>query len=502
MQGFGLKKYVTIMEEKHAIIIAVEKYQDRKISSVQYAENDANEFAAVIKQHGFNKENITPLISEHATKTRMQSTFKTIFRKLDKDDQLFIFYAGHGFSDANKNYITCHDTVYTDLTATSISLESIFSHVRRLKSHKVIFFIDSCHSGLDIDESMRGMLSEMTDEEFEYFCNESKYHVVFASCNHDESSFSSGSLKHGIWTYHIIEALNGNNKRALERKVYLTTSSLQNYLSREVPLTLKDTFTSKKNQTPRLWGNLSREFILADFKEIFNRRRAESKTTTQLKKASFLGFKFGSIKSLSGFKKGYRAPQYLNDITRNFVRNIGNEEFTDEANQIYSDLQSNFKYKRREISFSQDDGFASILTPDFSVHISIDIDEEDLGQYKITFDVSEIKNPESLMSKEFADTFDNVFDRTSFNFSKSPDIEEIIDTIEDIGNPDKIKVEYLADASNCKIFIDGFSGYIFVDSNGISLIHRRKTTVQNLLEITNKLPSLLTDNRIMGLLPT
>lgn len=490
------------MEEKHAIVIAVEKYQDKKISSVQYAENDAKEFAGALGQHGFHDSDITLLISEHATKTRIESTFRTILRKLDKDGQLFVFYAGHGFSDANNNYITCHDTVYTDLTSTSVRLQSVFNHVRKSTCQRVIFFLDSCHSGLDIDESMRGMLSEMTDEEFQNFCKESQYHVVFASCHHDESSFSSSSLKHGIWTYHIIEALNASNKRALERRVYLTTSSLQNFLSKEVPLTLKNTFTSRKNQTPRLWGNLSREFIIADFKEIFERRRTESKTTTQLKKASFLGFKFGSIKSLSGFKKGYRVPEYVSDTTRNFVRNIGSEELTNEANEAFSNLQSNFKYKRREISFNQDSGSASILTPDFSVHISIDLDEEDLGQYVITFDVSEIKNPDSLTTKEFADTFDNVFDRTSFYFSRSPNIAEIIDTIEEIDDPAKIRVEYPADASKCTIFLDGFSGYILVDHNGISLIHRHKTTVQNLLEITNRLPILLIDNRIAGLLPT
>jgi hypothetical protein len=489
------------MNEKHAIIIAVENYQDRRISSVTYAENDAKKFASVIEQHGFQKTNTTILINDHATKTRIESIFRTILRKLHENDQLFIFYAGHGFSDSNKNYITCHDTIYTDLTSTSVSLQSIFNHVQKSECQKAIFFIDSCHSGLDIDESMRGMLSEMTDEEFENFCNESKYHVVFASCHNDESSFSSNNLKHGIWTYHIIEAFNGSNRRALERKVYLTTSSLQNYLSSEVPITLKNSFTSRRNQTPRLWGNLSREFIIADFKEIFNRRRIESKTTSQIKKASFLGFKFGSIKSLSGFKKGYRIPEYVSDTTRSFVRGIGDKELTNEANQIFSDLQSNFKYKRREISFNQDDGSASILTPDFSVYISIDLDEEDLEQYIIKLDVSEIKNPDSLASKEFADTFDNVFDRTSFYFTKSPNIEKIIDRIEDINIPDKIKVEYPADASNCTIFLDDFSGYMSVDSNGISLIHRRKTTVKNLLEITNKLPNFLIDNKIVGLLP-
>lgn len=488
------------MAEKHAIIIAVEKYQDRKIQSVLYAENDAKEFASVIEQHGFENLNLTLLINEHATKTRIESTLRTILRRLEKDDILFIFYAGHGFSDASRNYITCHDTVYIDLSSTSIGLQSVFSSVRKTKSQKIIFFLDSCHSGLDIDESMRGLLSEMTDEEFKKFCNESEYHAVFASCDHDESSFSSSKHKHGIWTYHIIEALNGVNKRALERNRYLTTSSLQNYLSKEVPLTLKNTFTTRKNQTPRLWGNLSREFILADFKEIFDHRRAESSATIQLKKASFLGFKFGSIKSLSGFKRNYKVPEFVSDTTRNFVRNIGSEELTEEADKIFSDLKSNFKYKRREISMDQDHGVASILTPDFTVNISIDLDEEDLGQYKITIEVSEIKNPDSIASEEFAETFDNLFDRTGCYFSESPDIKEIIDVIEEIDDPDIIRVDYPADESECKIFMHNFSGYIHVENYSISLVHRSKTTVKNLLEITNKLPSLLDERGIAGLI--
>lgn len=489
-----------ILAEKYAIIIAVEKYQDRKIPSVLYAENDAKEFASVIEQHGYENQNVTLLINEHATKTRIESTLRILLRRLEKDDKLFIFYAGHGFSDASRNYITCHDTVYIDLSSTSISLQSVFSSVRKSKSHKIIFFLDSCHSGLEVDESMRGLLSEMTDEEFENFCNESEYHAVFASCHHDESSFSSSKLKHGIWTYHIIEALNGINKRALERNRYLTTSSLQNYLSKEVPLSLKSTFTTRKNQTPRLWGNLSREFILADFIEIFEHRRAESSATIQLKKASFLGFKFGSIKSLSGFKRNYRIPEFVNDTTRSFVRDIGGDELTDDANNIFSDLKSNFKYKRREISMDQDHGVASILTPDFTVNISIDLDEEDLGQYQITIDVSEIKNPDSITSEEFAETFDNIFDRTAFYFSESPDIEEIIDIIEDIDDSDIIRVNYPADVSECTIFMRGFSGYIHVENYSISLVHRGKTTVKNLLEITNKLPSLLDGKGIAGLI--
>lgn len=94
------------MSEKHAIIIAVEDYQDPSIEKVKYAENDARAFATALDQHGFKKINRTCLVSYEATKARLESLLRTRIASLMEDDQLILFYAGHGFADTAKNYIT------------------------------------------------------------------------------------------------------------------------------------------------------------------------------------------------------------------------------------------------------------------------------------------------------------------------------------------------------------------------------------------------------------
>ena len=61
----------------------------------------------------------------------------------------------------------------------------------------------------------------MTDEEFKDFFKDSEYHIAFASCQIDQYSYSSNILKHGIWSYYIIEALKGESPDALEKKRFI-----------------------------------------------------------------------------------------------------------------------------------------------------------------------------------------------------------------------------------------------------------------------------------------
>lgn len=490
------------MSKRYALIIAVEAYQDSGITGVKYAENDANELASVIKQHGFLDANTKMMLSSSATKTRIESAIRTFFRPLEAEDHLLVFYAGHGFSESGQNFITCYDTILTDLTATSVHLQALIKELRRAKCQRILLLLDCCHSGLQIDDSMRGLLSEMTDNEFEDFCEESKYHIAFASCNTDEYSFSSDKLKHGIWTHHVIEAFDGLNKVALDRDRYLTTSSLQNYLSREVPRTLRRTFTGAQTQTPRFWGNLSREVILADFAEIFAKREAECETSLAgFKKASFLGLTWGSVRSLSGFRKFHRVPDQINDTTRSFVQSVGTDDLSKKTTDLYEKLKDDFHYRRREIDMNEDDGRISILTPDFTVNIDLDIDEEDPTQYVISMEVAEIRNVSAIETDSFASVFDDCFDRIVIAFTPSVPVKDIIDSIEQLDDPDSISVQYPVDAMKCTVQIEGFPAKLYFDFRSLTVKLERKATVYNLLMLSKKLPLILGDHKISALLP-
>ena len=111
------------MAKRLAILVAVENYSDTRIPAVQYAEADADGFADALEvAKPIDK---VVLLSAKATKTRINSQVRQHVKALTPEDELFLFYAGHGFSKNGHNFITCHDTDLDDLDDTSINLQEL-----------------------------------------------------------------------------------------------------------------------------------------------------------------------------------------------------------------------------------------------------------------------------------------------------------------------------------------------------------------------------------------
>ncbi|MEO8399585.1 MAG: caspase family protein, partial [Ignavibacteriaceae bacterium] len=107
-----------LIENKYALIIAIEHYKDKHISDVRFAENDAKELRNVFLSIGYKDENIFLLIDDDATKTLLEAGLKKILKSITREEELTIFYAGHGFTKNNHNYITSFDTVLSELEDT------------------------------------------------------------------------------------------------------------------------------------------------------------------------------------------------------------------------------------------------------------------------------------------------------------------------------------------------------------------------------------------------
>src|SRR4051812_1584356 len=111
------------MGRKLAIVIAVENYGDTRIHAVKYAEADARGFAEALELGGTLDKVF--LLSAKATKTTINSQIRQHVKALAATDELFLFYAGHGFSKNGHNFITCYDTDLDDLEDTSFNLKEL-----------------------------------------------------------------------------------------------------------------------------------------------------------------------------------------------------------------------------------------------------------------------------------------------------------------------------------------------------------------------------------------
>lgn len=456
---------------KYSIIIAIEKYRDKGIHKLSFIEADGKEFKSVLLQLGHSETNTVYLLNDDATKTNIESELRNTLMRLNDKDEFILFFSGHGFSKNDHNYITTYDSKIGDLENTSISLQYIFNLIKKCKSKKNVLFLDSCHSGLPIDETMKDITSSMTDQEMIDFFNESKYTIGFASCKSDELSYTSPVLSHSIWTYHLIQALNGNEPKVISKGKFILASELQNYLSVEVPKSVIK-YRTTGIQNPLMFGNLNRDFIVADLTKI---KETKEKTivnkSIDIDRILFLCEELGDIKKLFGYKIGYhKVPKEINSYTKEFVHDIAKNNVKRLIDDLLERIKNNFSYKRKELKFGAD----NIVTPDFEILVTIEQSSENPAEYISIIELSEISSKNIMYSPELNNLFINYFDSIELKFKNRIDLETLIDTFEENDIPG-IDIDYPSDISFVKINIDGLKEEIVITHNSFKVVNDKKT---------------------------
>jgi hypothetical protein len=452
---------------KYALLIAVEKYQATDIKSVRYANADATKLAQVLGTLGFE---VKALLDGEATKTAVEFQVKKFAERLRPDDQFFLFFAGHGYAENDVNYLACHDMQRGGLSATSVRLQRVFDLLKQSKCKKCAVFLDACHSGLEIDEGMRSILTELSTEDLEKFLTSADFCVCFASCRVEQRSYSLTRLGHGVWSYCLIEALSGRASDAIERKRFVTANSLQAYLSDEVPRELRKD-RPHDIQTPWLAGGLSRDFLIADVGELVAAQRKPNPfTQQQLRRVAFRAKERGKIKSLGGFVKarGHYVPKEVDSKSSDFVQTIAIPDLDADLNEMHDLIKENLGYVRKDmIKREVLEGTGSIETPDFHYSVSVTQHPDNSSEYLITREIYNIRNFDKVASDAFNVVFGRWFNRLQFEFAEELDLPNFIDECE----AKKISVRYDADWTYCELEFEEHPASIIVRDRSIEFVH-------------------------------
>jgi hypothetical protein len=248
-----------------AVIIAIENYQFR-IKTVDYARNDAKAFQQwLINNLKVPQENIKLWLDIDATKSALDEELQYEISNLTENDRFIFYYAGHGFYDGGYNKITTWDTHPNNIQGTTVSINRILMEPLRIsRCNQCLIFIDACASYIDEQLVSRDIIADMNTKEFSDFVRSSNYRAMFLSCSRGEKSYGSSELEHGIWTYFLIRALNGEVPEAIERERFITSTSLQNYLSKIVPDYIKSSADIRGTQKPWAEVSSSNTFIISE----------------------------------------------------------------------------------------------------------------------------------------------------------------------------------------------------------------------------------------------
>ena len=220
----------------YLLSIGINKYQNENLT-LTYARPDAQAFADFIDKNAgklFNKIHSYTLFDGNATKEKILSAIDEINKSMRKEDVFIFFYAGHGSTDNGIFYFITSEITglyQEDKLKIALRVDELQERFKQLPALKQVVFMDACHSGSSVQTlAMRGASEEKA---LAQLSRSSGVHVM-ASSESEQQSAEVKSLGHGVFTYVLLEALNGKADGApADSKI--TVYEIKSYIDDQVP---------------------------------------------------------------------------------------------------------------------------------------------------------------------------------------------------------------------------------------------------------------------------
>ena len=195
----------------HALVIGIDNYTHRNHPDLKTAVNDAREVARILQEkYFFEPANIVFLKNEKATKERIMREFRDLVEvKVRKGDNIFIYYAGHGWYDKTWDtgyWITSEASNPATYLENTMVIKFIAALNRKEVRH-VLLVSDSCFSGAltRADDSVK------IDIDDHYFKKKYKKPSRFIITSGGlEPVADGGKNGHSIFAYYFLKILEEN----------------------------------------------------------------------------------------------------------------------------------------------------------------------------------------------------------------------------------------------------------------------------------------------------
>jgi WD40 repeat protein len=219
----------------HVFVIGIDVYKNSSYK-LNYAREDAESFASAMQTNGnklYKQVKIHALYDENATREHVLDTLKSLADQISINDVFIFYYAGHGaMVDQNFFFIPTECTsMYQANSSNAISAEIMQTGFKNIQALKQIIIMDACQSGGSVEVlAMRGANEEKA---FAQLSRGAGIHVM-ASAGSEQNAKEIAELKHGLFTYVLLEAINGAADGS-PKDGKVTIYELKSYLDDQVP---------------------------------------------------------------------------------------------------------------------------------------------------------------------------------------------------------------------------------------------------------------------------
>lgn len=207
--------------ERWAVVVGISRYGDATIPALRYADSDARAFYELLRSErvglgGFKADHVKLLLNQEATHLNIRSALFTFLKAATEDDQVVIYFAGHGAPDPQRLsdlYLLTYDTKGNDISGTAFPMDAVTEAVKKLRARDVVVITDACHSaGVGSQLATRDLGLNQVNQIFLDQLNASAGGLVVFTASRASELSQEGEQwggGHGVFTYYLLEALKG-----------------------------------------------------------------------------------------------------------------------------------------------------------------------------------------------------------------------------------------------------------------------------------------------------
>ena len=220
----------------YVLAVGINQYKNPKMT-LNYARPDAESFGKVLDEKGtlFKNIELHSLYDADATKENILKKLEELAGKVHQEDVFIFYYAGHGSMVDNQFFFipTGSSRLYdlSSLQKDAIEASVLQERLRNIKALKQLIVMDACQSGASVELlATRGAAEEKAIAQLS---RSAGIHVM-ASAGSEQFATEFAELGHGLFTYLLIKALNGDADGA-PKDGKVTIYELKSYLDDQVP---------------------------------------------------------------------------------------------------------------------------------------------------------------------------------------------------------------------------------------------------------------------------
>jgi len=195
--------------QSRALVIGIDKYAHA--SPLEYAVSDANGFRqTLIDSLGFEEDSIKYLTDKDATRQAILQAFCSYAdERVDVDERLIVFYAGHGYTRSgirgDIGFLVPYDGNVSDLS-TLVRWDELTRTAEMVRSKHILFIMDACYGGLALTRhATPGTTRFLMD-----MMRRPSRQVLTAGKANEVVADSGGPLpNHSVFTGHLLEGIQG-----------------------------------------------------------------------------------------------------------------------------------------------------------------------------------------------------------------------------------------------------------------------------------------------------